>query len=154
LSAALQYRLFTTNAECKGNFDPQDGIHLYYGQISESITVNYAGAGFYLEDLFRMKKVRYRAGLSTGIAFYRNAFYEIWTPYLVTGKSLMFGPSLGAEIPLGKRISILMDATYLYGAMKKIKLKTENDSVSVEPEKEFRKEISNIGLTASIKFSL
>lgn len=154
LSVAVQYRYFTASASCKGNFDPQDGIHMYYGQLSESINVNYAGAGLYLEDLFRMGKIRYRTGLSAGIAFYRNAIHEMWTAYLMTGKTIMFGPSIGAEIPMSQRISILIDAAYLYGVPKKIKVRTEYESVTIEPVKKFRKEVSNVGLTASIKFSL
>jgi len=154
LSIGLQYRFFNTNAALYGSFDPEDGIHLYYGKLSENIYINYAGLGFYTDNIFKTRTIRIWAGISAGMAFYRNEGFHIWSPYLLTGSNLAFGPSVGIDIPVVKSVSIVAEGSWLISKVKKVKINSGTDSQSIDLDKDNYEDISNLNISAGLSFKL
>jgi hypothetical protein len=154
LSLGLQYRFFNTHADVYGTFDPMDGVHLYYGKLSENIYVNYAGAGLYVHERFKKHAVRLQAGLTAGIAFYRDEAFELWSPFLLKGRAFGISPSVGIEIPLMNSVSVVAEGSWLISAVKKVKLVTGEGSETVSLEKDFYKDLSNVSLSVGLSITL
>lgn len=151
----FQYRFSSTSSECWISADPQDGIHLYYGKLSEEAFVNYMGLGIYAIDIFNSPKVKVQAGLSGGISFLRVEGYDIGYPYMTKGKHFMMGPSVGLEFPIAGRLSIVAEGSWYFASLKKLELITQNDSNTITiDEKKYYENISSISLSAGLKITL
>jgi hypothetical protein len=151
----LQYRYSGSSGESWLSLDPQDGIHLYYGKLSQKVSVNYAGLGLYATDILHFQKLKLQAGLSGGLSYLRIEEVQLWTPCLTKGKHFMFGPSVGVEFPLTGRLSLVAEGSWYFARLKKVKFSTENDTQTITyDEKKYYEDISSISLSAGIKISL
>lgn len=154
VSTGIHYRFFTTQAAVDGTFDPEDGIHLYHGRISEKILVNYAGPSFLVYDLFRSRGILVHAGLSAGPAFYRNETTLILSPFLIKGTSMAIDPVLAFELPLNRFLTLGMEADWLISGLRKI---TVDDGVDVhhyDLDQEESLKISRINISFLLVWTL
>jgi hypothetical protein len=154
LAFAGQYRFTTHSATCEGNFDPQDGIHLYWGKLTEHIYVNYAGAGLYLTNLLPAKTVTLDMGISAGMAFFRNEGFQLWSPYLATGKAFAVCPSFTLSVPVTRMFSVVAEGSWMASRMKKMEVKSGDYSGTIDLEKDFYEDLGNISLSIGLKFEL
>lgn len=154
LAFTAGYRFFSHQANCNSTFDPQDGIHLYWGKLSEKIYVNYAGGGLYFTNLLRSENVQVNMGFNAGIAFYRNEIFQVWSPYLMTGKAFAFGPSVLISLPVTERISVTAEGSWMISQMKHLELKSGSSSETIDLNSGYYEDMGNISLGAGLKLSL
>jgi hypothetical protein len=135
-SMGLQYRFFHSKASVYSTFDPQDGIHLYYGEVSERIFVNYLGADLVAQNIFHGHAVKINPGISAGLSFYRDENVLILSPYLIKGKSFAFEPSLEMEIPVTRSISVAIAGSWYFSRLRKVSVddgtNTEDYNFSID----------------------
>jgi hypothetical protein len=149
-SIGLCYRFFNSKASIYSTFDPQDGIHLYFGKVSENIFVNYAGGELDARNIFQGHAVKINLSISAGLTFYRDENIMVLSPYLIKGKSLSFEPSLGMEIPVAKHLSIALSGSWYFSRLRKVNLDDGTNTEDYQLDKDNYIDISSIDLSCGI----
>lgn len=154
VAVGANYRFLTTTAQTGMTLDPQDGIHLYYGRLEETIYVNYGGAGIYLTELLNRPLFNFQLGVEAGLAFYRNEMHQMWEPVLLKQKAFAFGPSAVLSYSLSSHISLVWEVSYTRSVMKKITMKTADMEETLELSPDQYEDLSNVSISTGIKLSL
>ncbi len=146
------YKFYQNNSKIESFFDPNDGLNLMFGQVSEKIYVNYSGVSFYSEQFLRANpRLKLSSYYSMGMAFYRNEAVVVNAPLLLTGKAFATNLDLGLEYFVFPRISAGINVSYFLSSLKKITLNDGNSTTVRELEKENYENISRLDLSVGIR---
>lgn len=153
LALGLQYRFFTSSADLWATFDPQDGLNLYHGPLSETMYINYAGPSMLSEYfLSRNHQLRLTAAVSMGLAFYRDETTMLETNLLMTGKAFGMTSELGLEYFVSPRVSVGVSLSAFLSKLGKVKLDTGYNSDTYDLEDEDKQSISSLDLSAGLRY--
>jgi len=155
MGAGVRYRFFTTGAEEWTTIDPHDGQNLWYGQLKETIYIQYAGPSLKATaPLARSRHLILSSALSAGWMFYRNEALAVTSHYLVTGNSFGSFLETGLDYFLTPRIALGMRLSLFVANMKKLDIDYGNGPQSVELPKEQHENVSALDLQGGIRFLL
>ena len=149
----LIYKFYRNNSKIESFFNPNDGLNLMFGQMSEKIYVNYAGVSFYSEQFLKANpRLKLSSYYSMGMAFYRDEAVIVNSPFLLTGKAFATNLDLGLEYFVFPRISAGINVSYFLSSLKKITLNDGNSTITKKLEKEEFENISRLDLSFGIRF--
>ncbi|HCY43225.1 MAG TPA: hypothetical protein DHV48_18130 [Prolixibacteraceae bacterium] len=149
----LVYKFYQNNSKIESFFNPNDGLNLMFGQMSEKIYVNYAGVSFYSEQFLKANpRLKLSSYYSMGMAFYRDEAVIVNSPFLLTGKAFATNLDLGLEYFVFPRISAGINVSYFLSSLKKITLNDGNSTITKKLEKEEFENISRLDLSFGIRF--
>lgn len=151
----IRYKFFDTNSSTEGYFDPQDGVHMMYGNYSEQIYVNYFGAQFlYSQYAGRKKSLLLTSSYSLGLAAYRNEAEYIMGRYLLTGKGLGMDSKISLEYFVSPRFSLGTGLSFFYSTLRKVKITDGTNTSTSNLDKENYENLSRVELSFGIRFYL
>ena len=150
----IDYQFHTSQGKMKGTIDPGDALTLYYGEVSDNIFTNYAGASYYFNEPLRNSKLTFSGQVSLGLTFFRQENKSFYSPVLITGKAPGANLQLGIEYFLTKTIAFGIQGNLFQSTISKIKVNDGNSVQEVELEKEMREGLGRIDVSAGLKIYL
>jgi hypothetical protein len=156
IGAGLKYALFSSSETLKqvsfGNYN-DDGLTMFFGDLGETIYINYAGPSFLYQNFVNRRKTwKTSALISYGYANYRAESAVMEAPLLVTGSAFGSYSEFGIEYCLSRNIAIGFNVSAFYSSFKKLRAKNNQDSQTVELSDKERNNVSR--LNASLSFRI
>ncbi|WP_423129566.1 hypothetical protein [Gaoshiqia sp. Z1-71] len=148
----VDYQFHTSSGNLYGTFDPGDGVTLYYGEVKDEVFTNYLGLSFYLYQWLKTSKLAFSSQISVGPVFFRQENVTLYTPALVTGKTLGGKVGYGLEYFLSRNIALGIHLNLFYATISKVKVDYESSSDEVDLPKDQKEGLSRIDGGAGIKF--
>ncbi|SFE65703.1 porin family protein [Sunxiuqinia elliptica] len=153
VGVGLQYRLMYSDADLRITLDPQDGNHLYHGQMTERMYINYVGASVLSQQSLTInKKLQLSALISAGVAFYRDEAEILEGNLLFTGEALALTTELGLEYFVTPKISIGLSANLFASKLNKVKMDNGYTSDTIKLDEDEQQSISALDLSTGLRF--
>ena len=158
MGAGVKYALFSTSEVLKnisfGNYNG-DGQHLYFGDIEETLYINYVGPTFLGQTFINRNKTwKVSALISYGYTSYRMEGYVMDFPALITGNAFGGYDEVGIEYFVGRHAAIGFNISTFYSTFKKMKAKSSQGSQTIELSGKERENVSRINGSLSFRIYL
>lgn len=152
MGMGIRYKFFCTSGNLKGFFDPQDGVHLLYGNYGEKISVNYYGSSlsYHLRPGSQKLFLTY-VSYSLGMVTYRNEAEYINNYLLFSGRNLGIDVSAGLEYFISDNLSVVAGLSSFLSTLRKLKVTDGTNSTSIKLEKENYENLSRIEFLLGVR---
>jgi hypothetical protein len=152
MGAGLQYRIFVSGASEWVTLDPQDGVHLYYGQMKENLFLNYIGPSLKtVQSAGIDNRFRFTSSVSAGLLFYRDEASVLQSNVLVTGKAFGASFDLSGEYMITDHIALGIKTGIFTSRLKKITADDGTSRNTVELPKDQVENVSALDLSAGLR---
>jgi hypothetical protein len=153
MGVGLQYRIFSSGASEWVTLDPQDGIHLYYGQMKENLFLNYFGPSLKtFQSAGVDNRFRFTSSVSAGLLLYRDEVSVLQSNVLLTGKTFGATFALSAEYLITNHVSVGVKTGIFASKLKKVTIDDGNSLNTVKLPKEQVENVSALDLSAGLRF--
>ena len=153
MGVGLQYRIFSSGASEWVTLDPQDGVHLYYGQMKENLFLNYFGPSLKtVQSAGFDNRFRFTSSVSAGLLLYRDEVSVLQSNVLLTGKAFGATFDLSAEYMITSHVSVGVKTGIFASKLKKVTTDDGNSRNTVELPKEQYENVSALDLSAGLRF--
>ena len=158
MGVGVKYALFATSSTLNdisfSNYNG-DGLHIFSGDIDETLYVNYVGPTF-LGQIFinRDKTWKASALISYGYTSYRMESYTMDFPMLVTGSSFGVYEDIGIEYFVGRQVALGLNISTFFSTLKKFNVQNNQGSQKIELPNDERENISRISGSLSFRIYL
>ena len=148
----IDYQFHHSSGSMMGIFDPQDGVTLYYGEITDNVFTNYVGLSLYENLWLKPNKWNFYGQSSVGITFFRQEDITLYSPVLITGQAVGINLEAGLEYFVTKQIALAVNLNYFISTISKITVDDGSSTNEIELEKEQREGLSRLDAGAGLRF--
>lgn len=152
MGGGIMHRYFSTSAGLTGFFDPQDGVHLIYGEISEQVHINFYGATF---DMQQELSPKLTGKLSYGIGYtdFRDEMIMMNQPVLITGNNLGLDMAFDLQYLLFGKLALNAQLSYFVSSLNKVKYDDGYNSESYELSDDEKQNLSALDLSVGLSYT-
>lgn len=152
LGAGFNYRFFSSGASEWVTLDPQDGIHMYYGLMEETMYLHYFGPSMKtIQSAGGKHRIRFTSSASAGILLYRDEASVLQNGQLLTGKAFGATFDFSAEYMISHHVALGIKSGLFGSKLKKVTVDDGNSRTTVKLPKEQYENVSAIDLSAGLR---
>ncbi|MCL3778787.1 hypothetical protein EMN47_00150 [Prolixibacteraceae bacterium JC049] len=148
----VKYRFFSSKSSYNGTFDPQDNVHLLYGELKEDIFIQFYGLSWMAQERSANEKWFYSSAFNMGVASYRDELSHLNTPRLITGSALAYELEIAAQYFISQYLSVQLATSLFSSKLKKVKQETYNHKQTVELDKDHYENLSALDICLGFSF--
>lgn len=152
LGLGVDYHFYYASSSIYGNFDPQDGVFRFYGEISENIYTNFVGISCYGQQWLKPERLKAYSVISVGMALYRNETLFVYNPMLISGKALGENLDIGLEYLPWRNFAVGASVSCFQSTLRKVDVDNGISSQEVKLDKEQWEGLFRLSLSAGLKF--
>jgi len=151
LGAGIKYRYFNSNAKMMTFLDPQDGMNLYYGELSENVYLNFVGGSFVAN---RQLSEHWAIGIDYGVGLTLLHDETVALNYriLTTGATLSLDLGFRAEYKITRRLSTSVQAALYLANFKTVTMDDGYQKETIDLDKDQYLNYSAIDLSAGFVY--